>query len=393
MASEDAAITGSSCPGSATWCRGYSYDHFGNRWISASLDTLHAATPTSASEIDLDTNRLASGTYDAAGNLTAYHDITDGGSMAYDANNKMTSFSKTGVSAATHYDAAGRRIRKIYNSETTVWVYDSFGRLAAEYRNGSGPGFSASSPEREYVYFAGKLTAVVEGSEIYYRTTDHLGSTRLVTDSGGDVKQRRDFFPFGENIPADSSHGGRNGVTDGGVSTYNASLGVRQQFTGQQRDEESGLDYFWARNYSPVLGRFVSVDPEGAGARGLAPQLWGAYGYVRNNPLNLFDPDGRNCRPDADCVEVRAPAPTVDPFYVQPTQGPSVLDPRVQICNINPSDPECAGLASDIQQEATSAERACENRLGQIRTEECNASEFVMGECESGGAAWAIAIW
>ena len=61
MASEDAAITGSSCPGSATWCRGYSYDHFGNRWISASLDTLHAATPTSASEIDLDTNRLAAG--------------------------------------------------------------------------------------------------------------------------------------------------------------------------------------------------------------------------------------------------------------------------------------------------------------------------------------------
>ena len=294
MASEDAAITGSSCPAGATWCRGYFCDRlgddFGNRWISASLDTLHAATPTSASEIDLDTNRLSSGTYDAAGNLTAYHDINDGGSMAYDANNKMTSFSKTGVSVATRYDAAGRRIRKIYNSETTVWVYDSFGRLAAEYRNGSGAGFSASSPEREYVYFAGKLKAVVEGSEIYYRTTDHLGSTRLVTDSAGDVKQRRDFFPFGENIPADSSHGGRNGVTDGGVATYNASLGVSQQFTGQQRDDESGLDYFWERCFCPELGRFTTVD-QGPGLTA-NPQAWNRYTYVWNNPLTLVDPTG-----------------------------------------------------------------------------------------------------
>ena len=179
-----------------------------------------------------------------------------------------------------------------------MWVYDSFGRLAAEYRNGSGPGFSASSPEREYVYFAGKLTAVVEGSEIYYRTTDHLGSTRLVTDSGGDVKQRRDFFPFGENIPADSSHGGRNGVTDGGVATYNASLWVRQQFTGQQRDEETGLDYFEARDYQPCLARFLSIDPESAGANAEQPQSWNAYSYTYNLPMSRKDPDGR----DPECV-------------------------------------------------------------------------------------------
>ncbi len=205
----------------------------------------------------------------------------------------MTSFSKTGVSVATRYDAAGRRIRKIYNSETTVWVYDSFGRLAAEYRNGSGPGFSASSPERDYVYFAGKLKAVVEGSEIYYRTTDHLGSTRLVTGSAGDVKQRRDFFPFGENIPADSSHGGRNGVTDGGVATYNASLGVRQQFTGQQRDAESGLDYFWERCFCSQLARFLSVDPENTGALTANPQLWNGYSSAKNNPVRYTDPTGK----------------------------------------------------------------------------------------------------
>lgn len=98
MASEDAAITGSSCPAGASWCRKYGYDHFGYGWISASLDTLHMATPIAQSGISLTTNRLMSDTYDAAGNLTAQpHIATGGGSMPYDTNNKMTSFTALGV--------------------------------------------------------------------------------------------------------------------------------------------------------------------------------------------------------------------------------------------------------------------------------------------------------
>ena len=275
MASENAAITGSTCPAGATWCQKYGYDHFGNRWISASLDTLHMATPTAQSAVSLATNRLTSGTYDAAGNLTAQtHITTGGGSMAYDANNKMKSFTATGVAVATYYDTAGRRVRKIYNGQTTIWVYDAFGNLAAEYTTET------------------QTTPV----GTYYRTTDHLGSTRLVTDDLGRVRQRHDFFPFGEQIPASASFGNRQDVSDGGLATYNASLSIRQQFTGQQRDEETGLDYFWARNMAAPLGRFLSMDPNGAGASPTLPGTWNAFRYVDNNPLRLIDPDGR-----ADC--------------------------------------------------------------------------------------------
>ncbi len=272
MASENAAITGSSCPGGATWCQKYGYDHFGNRWISSSLDTLHMATPTAQSAVSLATNRLTSGTYDAAGNLTAQAYITiGGGSMAYDANNKMTAFTATGVSVSTKYDTAGRRVRKVYNGQTTIWVYDAFGKLAAEYTTET------------------QTTPV----GTYYRTTDHLGSTRLVTDDAGRVRQRHDFFPFGEEIPASASFGNRNDVSDGGIATYNASLSMRQQFTGQQRDGETALDYFWARNMAAPLGRFLSMDPENAGAGPGQPQSWNAYSYVNNNPLGFVDPDGR----------------------------------------------------------------------------------------------------
>ena len=124
--------------GSAQWSRSYSYDHFGNRWIGSSSEPLHSATPTSPAAIEATTNRLASTTtgavYDNAGNMTAHPFITPGGgSMAYDANNKMTAFTATGVSVNTIYDATGKRVRKVHNGQTTVWVYDAFGRMAAEY--------------------------------------------------------------------------------------------------------------------------------------------------------------------------------------------------------------------------------------------------------------------
>jgi RHS repeat-associated protein len=58
-----------------------------------------------------------------------------------------------------------------------------------------------------------------------------------------------------------------------------------------QRDRETGLDYFNARYYRNVLGRFTSVDP-GPAVPG-EPQSWNRYAYVQNNPLKYIDPTGR----------------------------------------------------------------------------------------------------
>jgi RHS repeat-associated protein len=72
--------------------------------------------------------------------------------------------------------------------------------------------------------------------------------------------------------------------------TYDAFGAVRSQsaasdnywlFAGEQRDEESGLDYLRARYYDPETGRFLSLDPLASG-----------YVYANNNPVNLVDPSG-----------------------------------------------------------------------------------------------------
>lgn len=70
------------------------------------------------------------------------------------------------------------------------------------------------------------------------------------------------------------------------------------EFTGKERDAETGLDYFGARYFSGAQGRFTSPDPVMLSKQRIFdPQQWNMYGYSRNNPLVMIDPDGREVRP------------------------------------------------------------------------------------------------
>ena len=48
-----------------------------------------------------------------------------------------------------------------------------------------------------------------------------------------------------------------------------------------------------ARYYDPVMGRFLSVDPVGFLETG-EPSKFNRYIYSNNDPINMFDPDGRD---------------------------------------------------------------------------------------------------
>jgi RHS repeat-associated protein len=67
---------------------------------------------------------------------------------------------------------------------------------------------------------------------------------------------------------------------------------VRQKFTLKERDNETGLDYFLARYYSSIQGRFTSPDPLLASGSIYDPQTWNHYSYTLNNPLKYIDPFG-----------------------------------------------------------------------------------------------------
>jgi RHS repeat-associated protein len=241
------------CPDSASvWCRQLSYDNSGNV-------TVTNRSPAGANSWDVASfnakNQAPGWGYDLAGNVTA----APGATIGYDAENRQVAFGSTQYV----YDGLGNRVQKIdqYNNATT-YVYDAFGNLAAEY------GGSPSAP-----------------GTTQYVTMDALGSTRLVM-SGAQASERHDFQPFGLETFADSGTW-RTGVAGYGVDT------VRQKFTGQERDGESYLDFFQARYFSPIQGRFTSPDPGNAGADPSDPQSWNGYAYVSNNPLTFTDPSGQ----------------------------------------------------------------------------------------------------
>ncbi len=68
------------------------------------------------------------------------------------------------------------------------------------------------------------------------------------------------------------------------------------QFTGKERDQESGLDYFGARYYGSALGRWASPDPINlTNARIANPtNTLNKYVYGGNNPLKYVDRDGKD---------------------------------------------------------------------------------------------------
>jgi len=113
----------------------------------------------------------------------------------------------------------------------------------------------------------------------------------MIFDSTGSLAgtTRHDYLNFGIELGAGIGYR----TTAMG---YSMGDGTRQKFTQKERDIETGLDYFKARYYSSMQGRFTSADTPFADQRPTDPSSWNSYAYVRNNPCSRTDPNGR-CSP------------------------------------------------------------------------------------------------
>lgn len=255
--------------GSQNWVQNWSYDRYGNR-IGFTQDIAGNTNVTNPT-IDPNTNRFASGqgfSYDKNGNIV--NDIDPLSSLPrqfiFNGDNKQVEVQRDGVTIGRYfYDGEGKRVKKVADTETTIFVY-SAGKLIAEYS-----------------------TQLSQTPSVNYTTTDHLGSPRIITDELGQVKARRDFLPFGEELYV--GVGGRTGDT--GLKYSSGEDDIRQKFTGYQKDTETDLDFAEARMYETKHGRFTTVDPLLASGKSSDPQTFNRYVYVLNNPTVLTDPSGQ----------------------------------------------------------------------------------------------------
>jgi RHS repeat-associated protein len=163
-------------------------------------------------------------------------------------------------------------------------------------------------------------------ADIRWLVPDQLGTPRMIFDQSGSLANvsRHDYLPFGENLTAAA-----RGTSVG----YGKTDGARQKFTGKERDDETKLDYFLARYYSPVQGRFTSPDEFTGGPDELYdfaeaasanptfyadlgnPQSLNKYQYAYGNPLRYTDPDG-HCPDGQPC-----PTTSIPPSSPSPTGG------------------------------------------------------------------------
>ena len=101
----------------------------------------------------------------------------------------------------------------------------------------------------------------------YFYLRDHLGSVREMVNASGSIVSEAIYDPYG-------------------VATVSGSVIPSFQYAGYYAHQGSGLNLTWYRSYDPVIGRWQARDPIGIkGGINL-------YGYVGNNPVNLWDPLG-----------------------------------------------------------------------------------------------------
>src|SRR6266542_3379886 len=129
----------------------YGYDRWGNRQITGATGGVNNYNPT----YDPGSNRIVGPSYDMAGNIIS--DLLTGGTMTYDAENRLLTATAGGGGTYT-YDANGKRTRRTAGGQETWYVYGIGGELLAEYAADGAP----SAPQKEYGYRGGQILIIAE---------------------------------------------------------------------------------------------------------------------------------------------------------------------------------------------------------------------------------------
>ena len=208
-------------------------------------------------------------TYDALGNLTvkAKSDGSDTTTYTWDTRNRLVAIARTGANTTTatfKYDELGRRIERSVTTnggqpDTTRFVYDG-GQAVLEIRSSETASILTGLGVDEVI---ARYTAAVARTYL----ADALGSVIAMGKDDQSIATTYGYSPYGE-------------TNQTGEASTNAN-----QYTARENDN-TGLYFYRARYYDPVLKRFIAEDPIGLeGGINL-------ISYVNGDPASLTDPLG-----------------------------------------------------------------------------------------------------
>jgi RHS repeat-associated protein len=188
------------------------------------------------------------------------------------------------------YDHNGDRKKKVthHGDGTTTSNYYMSGNFVQTVN-------SSGTYNEKYHYLQGRQVGRQDSHGISFYHPDHLGSTRLVTDSSASILADLSFRPFGE--PIDNSN-------------------ERFLYTGKELDT-TGNYYFGARYMNPAK-LYTFTQPDTILPDVYDPQQINRYSYARNNPYRYTDPTGHYISP-LDMLDYASLADSTYRLYTDPS--------------------------------------------------------------------------
>ena len=285
----------SSIGGPAPYWQTYTYDKLGNRLT----DVKHATTTGAATLTDTYsyptpglgvsqphiptqiTHTSSTGTpatstspyvSDAAGDATT----RSGQNLTYTAEGKLQSVTAGSQTQHNIYDADGNLLLQVDPTGTTAFLGDS-----QLHRN---PGATTATGQRIYSTPSGTPIAERTSAGGFWLDTDRTGTVTVTTSASTGTATRRHDDPFGNT---------RDASPPSWVDSRN--------YLNQPVTALTGLTHLGARDYDPVLGRFLTADPL---LDPMSPQQNNGYSYANNSPITLTDASG--LRPEGDTGDTDA---------------------------------------------------------------------------------------
>jgi RHS repeat-associated protein len=266
--------------GSASASQSWGLDALGN-WTSVTTDGT-AQTNTANAQNEYTAVGSATPGYDADGNMTTDQ---NGNTLVYDAWNRLVAVkNSTGTTIATYsYDGLNRQVSVTENGTTTQLIYSADWQVLEERVDGATTAQYVWSPVYVNALVLRDAATTTPGTldqRLWVQQDANWNVTALV-DNSGNVVERFTYTPYGVVTVLAPDWSAR------GTSSYNWVY----LFQGGRYDSASGLYTFQERQYSPTLGRWMTMDP-----LGLEGGDYNTYRFIGNGPTNATDPSGLEVR-------------------------------------------------------------------------------------------------
>ncbi|MEV6631637.1 RHS repeat-associated core domain-containing protein [Actinoplanes sp. NPDC051470] len=264
--------------GSAYWTS-WSFDALGNRtgqtqhnltggsdsttsyaYDGNSANQPHTLTSTTSTAPDPGTSFA----YDKSGNMTTRNAGNGPQTLTWNESGQLTKVSGPAGDTTSIYTGDGQLLLQKDPTNTTLYLPGQ--QHVLDKTTGTVTG-------TRYLAVPGGALAIRTGSGTNYTfaLTDGHGSPTLYFDNQVLNPKWRQYSPYGE--------------ARGAAGTYPDNRG----FLNKPANATTGLTRMGARDYDPVTGTFISLDPLQDKEN---PQQWQGYSYATNNPITYADPSG-----------------------------------------------------------------------------------------------------